>query len=181
MLRLDGAEHSLKIGDRMIYIYLLMALGLIVLDQVSKQLIAAYLSLGESIELIPGVFRFTYVQNRGAAFGMLSDNRWVFLILSTLAIAAILVYMLLMKPQSRLCNISLSLILAGGIGNMIDRVAFGYVIDFIDFCAFPKLWMWIFNVADICVCVGVGLMVLYLILDLVSELKGKKAAEEKPE
>ncbi len=158
-----------------------MALGLIVLDQVSKQLIAAYLSLGESIELIPGVFRFTYVQNRGAAFGMLSDNRWVFLILSTLAIGAILVYMLLMKPQSRLCNISLSIILAGGIGNMIDRVAFGYVIDFIDFCAFPKLWMWIFNVADICVCVGVGLMVLYLILDLVSEFKGKKAAEEKPE
>jgi signal peptidase II len=58
---------------------------------------------------------------------------------------------------------------------MIDRIRLGYVIDFIDFCAFPKIWMWIFNVADICVCVGAGLLALWMILDTVKQMKAEKA------
>ena len=72
---------------------------------------------------------------------------------------------------------SLTLIVSGGIGNMIDRIALGYVIDFIDFCAFPTVWMWVFNVADSFVCIGAGMMMLWLILDTVREYKKEKAAK----
>ena len=73
--------------------------------------------------------------------------------------------------------VSLGLIAGGGIGNMIDRVYLGYVVDFLDFCAFPKLWMWIFNVADACVCIGAGMLALWMILDTIKEEKEKKLAE----
>ena len=142
-----------------------------VLDQVTKHLVVANLELYESVEVIPGVLDFTYVQNDGAAFGSLDDARWVFMILSTLAIVAILVYMFWKKPQDKVLLAALILVNGGGIGNMIDRISLGYVIDFIDFCAFPKIWMWIFNVADSFVCIGAGLLVLWLILDTVREYK----------
>ncbi len=158
-----------------ILITALLMVGLVVLDQVSKILIVNNLSLGESVDLIPGVFRFTYIQNKGAAFGSFDDARWVFMILSTVAIIGILVYLYWKKPQNKLMVSALVLIVAGGVGNMIDRIYLGYVIDFLDFCAFPKLWMWIFNVADVCVCVGAGLLALWMILDTVEEAKREKA------
>jgi signal peptidase II len=146
-----------------------------VLDQITKYLVVANMELHESIKVIPGVLDFTYVQNDGAAFGSLDDARWVFMMLSTVAIAAILVYMFWKKPQDKLLLAALTLVNGGGIGNMIDRISLGYVVDFIDFCAFPKIWMWIFNVADSFVCVGAGLLVLWLILDTVREYKKMKA------
>ena len=79
------------------------------------------------------------------------------------------------KPQSKLILWSLTLIVSGGIGNMIDRIRLEYVIDFLDFCAFPNLWRWTFNVADSFVVVGAGIMILCLILDMVREYKGEKA------
>ena len=148
-----------------------------VLDQVTKHLVVANLELYESVEVIPGVLDFTYVQNDGAAFGSLDDARWVFMILSTLAIVAILVYMFWKKPQDKVLLAALILVNGGGIGNMIDRISLGYVIDFIDFCAFPKIWMWIFNVADSFVCIGAGLLVLWLILDTVREYKLMKSRQ----
>ena len=145
------------------------------LDQISKYLVVIYMELGESVDLIPGVFRFTYIHNKGAAFGSMSDNRWLFMILSTVAIAAILVFIFWKKPQSKLMLASLMLICSGGIGNMIDRIRLGYVIDFLDFCAFPKLWMWVFNVADAFVVVGAGILILWMILDIVKEARAEKA------
>ena len=147
----------------------------VVLDQVTKYAVVANLALGESVDLIPGVLRFTYVQNDGAAFGSLSDARWVFMILSTVFIVAILGYLFWKKPQNKLLLSALILITGGGIGNMVDRIMLGYVIDFIDFCAFPKIWMWVFNVADSFVCVGAGLLALWMILDTVREYKSEKA------
>ncbi len=150
------------------------------LDQLSKYLVVANMELHESVDIIPGVFRFTYIHNDGAAFGSLDDARWVFMILSSVAIVGILVFMFWKKPQDKLMLASLTLIVSGGIGNMIDRIALGYVIDFIDFCAFPKIWMWVFNVADSFVCIGAGMLMLWLILDMVREAKeekAKKAAE----
>ena len=146
----------------------------VVLDQVSKLLVVANLGLHESIEIIPGILRFTYIQNDGAAFGSMDEHRWVFMVLSTVAIVAILVYLFWKKPQNKLLLASLILVTGGGIGNMIDRVALGYVVDFIDFCAFPKIWMWIFNVADSFVCVGAGMLALWMILDTVKEYKKEK-------
>ena len=145
------------------------------LDQISKYLVVIYMELGESVDIIPGVFRFTYIQNRGAAFGSMSDNRWLFMVLSSIAIIAIIVFIFWKKPQSKLMLASLIMICSGGIGNMIDRIRLGYVIDFLDFCAFPKLWMWVFNVADSFVVVGAGLLMLWMILDIVKDAKAEKA------
>jgi signal peptidase II len=152
------------------------------LDQLTKYLVVANMELHESISVIPGVFNFTYVQNDGAAFGMLDDQRWIFLVLSTVAIVGILGFMFWKKPQDKLLLAAMTLIVSGGIGNMIDRIALGYVIVFIDFCAFPEIWKWVFNVADSAVCIGAGLFFLYIILDTVKELKAqkaRKAAKEK--
>ena len=151
---------------------------IVVADQVSKILVVANIPLRSSVEVIPNIFRFTYIQNDGAAFGMLDDARWVFMVFSTAAIIGVLGYMIIKKPQSKLLCVSLAFIVGGGIGNMIDRVRLGYVIDFLDFCAFPKLWMWNFNIADSFVVVGAGMLMLWMVLDLIREIKEEKAQKE---
>lgn len=158
--------------------WIIVIAAAVVVDQVSKILVVKYLKDIVSVELIPGIFRFTYVENRGAAFGMLSDNRWVFMIISTLAIGALIVYLWKFRPDSRLACLALSMIAGGGIGNMIDRVALGYVVDFIDFCAFPSVWMWVFNIADSFVCVGAGLLILWLIISMVQESREQKLQKQ---
>ena len=149
----------------------------VAVDQLSKQLVVHFLDRGDPFEIIPGVFRFSYVENRGAAFGMLDDQRWVFMIISTVAIVVMIVYLLRFAPQNMLLRVGLSLVIGGGIGNMIDRVVYGYVVDFLDFCAFPSLWKWVFNVADACVCVGAGIVMLYFVIDIVNDAKKQKAAK----
>lgn len=110
--------------------------------------------------LIDGFFSFTYHENRGAAFGMLSNSRWIFMSISIVAIIAIAVYLFAFSSNDRLISVSLSLIVGGGIGNMIDRVINGYVVDFLYFelIDFP-----IFNVADIAVTVGAVLVIFFLL------------------
>ena len=156
-------------------LWIILLILIIFADQLSKWLVVALLQGKPSYYLIDGVLRFTYVENDGAAFGMLDDHRWVFLVLSTVMIIALIYYICKYKPESKWVMTSLILIVGGGIGNMIDRVLLGYVIDFIDFCAFPKIWMWVFNVADSFVCVGAGLLALWMILDTVKEYKAEKA------
>ncbi len=148
------------------------------LDQLTKYLVVTNMELYESIDVIPGVFRFTYVQNKGAAFGSFDDQRWVFMLLSSVMIIGILVYIFLKKPREKLMLSALILVVSGGIGNMVDRIFLGYVVDFIDFCAFPQIWRWVFNVADTFVCVGVGILILWLILDTVRTMKLEKAKKE---
>ena len=129
----------------------------------------------EPIEIIPGIFDFKFTLNNAAAMGIFEDERWLFMSVSTVTIIAVLVYMFWKKPQNKLFLASLILITGGGIGNMIDRIFLGYVIDFIDFCAFPSIWKYIFNFADACVCVGAGLLMLYTILSAIEEAKAEKA------
>ena len=164
----------------------------VIIDQVTKYWIVAsfnmeeYLGLAyneiskvasglESVEIIPGVFKFTFLLNDGAALGSMDNARWLFMTASTIAIIGILVFLFWKKPQNKLLLASLILITGGGIGNMIDRIWLGYVIDFIDFCAFPSIWMWVFNVADVFVCIGAGMMMLYIILSTIEEAKLEKA------
>lgn len=151
----------------------------VILDQISKILVLAYL-YGEQVTLIEGVLRFTYVENRGMAFGLLADHRWVFLICSVIGIALMAFYLFryVTRTPSR---VGLALVIGGGIGNMIDRVRLGFVVDFIDFCAFD-FWVWVFNVADAAVTVGAVIFALDLIIELVGEMKrqkGAKTGEEK--
>ncbi len=145
------------------------------LDQISKYLIVLNINLYESVEIIPGIFNFTYIRNEGAAFGSMADSRWLFMILSVVMIVGILVFMFWKKPQSKLLLSALTMIVAGGIGNMVDRIRLGYVIDFLDFCAFPNLWKWTFNVADSFVVIGAGIIILWMILDMIKEYKAEKA------
>ena len=162
-------------------IWIVVIVASIFADQLTKQLIVNFLDKEEPLYIIKGILRFSYVENRGAAFGMLDDHRWVFMIISTVAIVGIIFYMWKFCKESKLLSLGLSLIVGGGIGNMIDRVLLGYVIDFIDFCAFPDLWMWVFNVADACVCVGAGIVALALITDMVKESKHQKTKTEDTE
>ena len=148
--------------------------AVITADQISKLLIIKFLYEGQKT-LIPHVLRFTYVENRGMAFGLLADHRWVFLVLATLGIALVGFY-IYRYAKTRLARVSLALIVGGGIGNMIDRLSLGYVVDFIDFCALP-FWTWVFNIADAAVCVGAALFVIDLLREILRETKKKKPAD----
>jgi len=147
-------------------------------DQVSKYLAATYLTQVDTLALIEDVFHFTYVENRGAAFGMLADHRWVFMVLSVVGIAAVAVWVAVEKPRSRWIRGAAALIIGGGIGNMIDRIALGYVIDFID-CRFIDFY--VFNIADSCVCVGCAMLVLAVIAEEIREAKKKKSGTAEAE
>lgn len=170
-------------------VWLLVIAGAVALDQLSKALVMYGLKLdevGETIPLIKDVFHFTHVRNTGAAFGMLGDEdqRWIFILISLVGIGALFVYLWKFRPSSKLACTALSLIIGGGIGNMIDRCfrvgTVGgeerhYVFDFLDFCAFPDLWKWTFNVADAFVCVGAGILLAWSVYALIKETKAEKA------
>jgi signal peptidase II len=134
----------------------------IVLDQWSKLSITATMQLYESIQVIP-FFNLTYVHNEGAAFSFLSDaggwQRWLFAGLALTISVMITVWILRLKKQELLLAVALSLVLGGAVGNLIDRVAYGYVIDFLDVYYQNKHWP-AFNVADSAICLGVFLMLL---------------------
>ena len=109
---------------------------------------------------------------------MLADHRWIFMILSIVAILALLFYLWKWPPDSKWACVAIAIIAGGGIGNMIDRVRLGYVIDFLDFYLFPEVWMWVFNVADACVCVGGAILFVWCVIELIKEMRNKKT--EKP-
>ena len=178
-------ESVIAVNTKKAALFIGVLLLVVLLDQITKLIVISKMTLGESVPLIDGVFHFTYILNKGAAFGMLSDHRWIFIVLSTVAVLGIGAYLILRSRKiGTLWGISLAMICGGGVGNMIDRLwngdefGSGAVIDFLDFCAFPELWSWIFNVADAAVCIGAGLIVLAVILDEVKESRRVKA--EKP-
>jgi signal peptidase II len=153
-------------------LYTAIILGGILLDQITKLLASTYLKVVDTVPLIEGVLHLTYAENTGAAFGILKDHRWVFLSISTVAILAMGLYLYLFKSESRLYDVAIAMIVSGGMGNMFDRLGLGYVVDFIDF---RLINFAVFNGADSFVCVGSGLLILALILDLVKESKEKKS------
>ena len=146
----------------------------VILDQVTKMLAVTHLTDISTFPIIEDIFHFTYLENRGAAFGMLADNRWVFMILSVVGIIALFVWQSINRRDIMWNRVALSFIIGGGIGNMIDRVALGYVVDFID-CRFIDFY--VFNVADSFVCVGCA---MYVIGVLWQEIKAKKKAKSEP-
>ena len=148
-------------------------IGAVALDQLTKWLTVIYLDYRESFPLWQDVLHFTHERNEGAAFSILSDQRWVFMTFSTVAIIALLIYLIFFRPKSKFVQISLAMIIGGGIGNMIDRICLGYVIDFIDFTLIDFA---VFNVADCFVTVGAFLLMGYLIWDMIRETKARKKA-----
>ena len=149
----------------------LITLG-IGLDQLTKWLAAEFLKPTGTVPIIKDVIHLTYVENPGAAFGMLKDAPWVFNTLSVIAITAIILYLFLGHASDKLYAVSLAMIASGGIGNMIDRVSLKYVVDFIDF---RLINFAVFNGADSFVCVGAGLLILAMILDIIKESREARA------
>ena len=147
-------------------IYILAAFLIIALDQISKFLTTYYFDLGEVKNIIPNILSFTYIQNEGAAFGILQGARVFFIIITIVVFLCAIYYIVKMHPQSLLEKWALCFISGGAIGNFIDRAAFGYVRDFIllDFIDFP-----VFNIADCFVCIGAGLYILYAFSDIFTK------------
>ena len=129
----------------------------------------------ETVPIIKDVLHLTYVENTGAAFGMLKEHRWVFMLTSTVMIVVLAAYLYGGLAENKLYAVAASMIISGGIGNMFDRIGLGYVVDFIDF---RLINFAVFNGADSFVCVGGGLLVLALIIDIVKEAKAKGAEKK---
>lgn len=141
------------------YIAVAIGVALAAIDQVIKFFVNANLKEVGSVSVIDNLLSFTYVENNGVAFGSFAGNRWIFVVLTTALIAAILIYMFKKKPQSKLFYASVALIIGGGIGNLIDRIFYGYVIDYISLSFFPPVC----NFADYCITVGTVLLMIYVL------------------
>ena len=140
-------------------IYELIILLLVGIDQLSKILALKYLKSVESIPIIQNMFHLTYVENRGAAFGMFQNNQIIFVIVALVA-SIYGLYYLHTKKVNILGKVSILLIISGALGNLIDRVRLGFVVDYFDF---RIIWEYVFNVADIFVVLGTILLCIYIL------------------
>jgi signal peptidase II len=146
---------------------IVIAGGVVVLDQATKALVRSRLPLHDSVTVIPGFFDLTHVRNTGAAFGMLNSLEFaykpiVMVLVALIALVAVGTYALTLPPAQRIARYGLALILGGAVGNLIDRATMGYVVDFVD-VYWRGLHFWAFNVADSAITVGVVLMLLDLL------------------
>jgi len=156
---------------------LIVPLVIIFSDQITKQLIIDHFLLGETVPILEGFFHFTYVRNPGAAFGMLANAPPIFRVPFFLAIpviALIIIFFIFKKlpVTSVMVPMALSLVIGGAVGNLIDRIRFGYVIDFLDFHWKYQYHFPAFNIADSAICIGVGIL-------MIDVFKNKEADESK--
>ena len=157
------------------YLILLTVSALVlVLDQATKIYIDRTMALHSSIPVIDQFFSITYLRNKGAAFGILANSSFrlpFFILVSTVAVCVIFVVIKRLREDQKLTMVSLSLIFSGALGNLIDRVRLGEVIDFLDVHWYDHHWP-AFNVADSAICVGVFL----LAIDMIQEERREKKA-----
>ena len=149
----------------------------VIVDQLLKLAILKYIMPVGSQSLIPGFLSLDYLENRGAAFGIFLNRQWLIAVITGIICIFIVAALFRYKHHDALSWTACTLILGGGIGNIIDRVTRGYVVDFIHFHFFP----YIFNFADICVVIGVALLILHIFFNEREESKQRPAekAEEK--
>lgn len=144
--------------------YLFVIALLVCIDQYTKQIVITYLGIGEKLEIIPNLFYINHVRNTGAAWSLFDGQRTLFIIITILAVLSFS-YLLFSKKENKLIiKISYLLIIGGAIGNLIDRISYGFVIDFLDFYIFNYDYP-VFNVADIFLVIGVILYFISIILE----------------
>lgn len=149
--------------------YFLIIAAIIVLDQAVKKAVTFFMDLNESLPVIDQVFHITYIRNTGAAFSLMEGFRILLILVPVMVILAAGIYIFKKRKSAHpLLLSSLAFICGGGLGNVIDRAFYGYVVDYLDFRVFP-----IFNIADIFVCAGCGLMILYILF-----FDGKKRGKQ---
>lgn len=146
-------------------VYYLIAFVLFLIDQGTKYLIATNLEMYEQIPVIGDFFLITSSRNRGAAFGILQDQLWFFIIVTLIVVGGIVWYLRKVSKEGRkLLPTALALVLGGALGNFIDRLLMGEVVDFLQF-NFGSYTFPIFNIADSCIVIGVGLIILDTLLE----------------
>lgn len=136
----------------------MLALAVAALDQVTKAYLQANMTPGASVPIIKGIFHITYVLNPGAAFGILQHQTWFFVAVAFALFAAVLYFYPRIPPEYGLLRLGIGLQVGGAAGNVVDRLKTGFVVDFLDFRVWP-----VFNVADMAIVVGVGLIVYSLL------------------
>lgn len=144
-------------------IWIVMIAGILV-DQVSKLLVAAKLPFGVKIPIIGNFFSLEYIHNEGAAWSILSGRVGLLLIVTVIVTIVIAFFLYKTPKEQKLLRFSYALLIAGAVGNIIDRVRLGYVIDFFSFPNFP-----VFNVADCCVTVSIALIIIITLSDMKKE------------
>jgi signal peptidase II len=139
---------------------LLVAVGVIIVDQLTKSLAVSYLEteLDQSVSIAGNLVRLTYVENRGAAFGILQEHTFFFVVIGLAVIGGIFATYRYFPVTGPTLHVALGLQLGGAIGNLIDRVRLGYVVDFVDLAIWP-----VFNVADAAIVVGVAILAFHLL------------------
>ena len=161
--------------------YLLLIAAVVGLDQLTKALVVRSIGLHDYVPLVDGLASLSHVRNHGAAFGLLSDwnlpyQSLLLSVLSLTALAAIATYFVRLPPTARLPRLALALVLGGAIGNVIDRLRLGYVVDFVHVywreCQWPD-----FNVADSAITVGVALLVIEILSSPEAEPQGSAAID----
>lgn len=131
----------------------ILTIILVIIDQVSKYYIQSTMMLGESIPVWEDIFHITYILNPGAAFGMMANQTAFFIVLALAIVGAVIYFYPTIRRESRVMKLGIGLLLGGAIGNLIDRVQIGMVVDFFDFRIWP-----IFNIADIGIVCGAGII-----------------------
>ena len=153
---------------RKYWVLLIFCFGILLLDQWTKSLIVQKLSLYQRVEVIQGFFNIIHVRNTGGAFGIFGGEKGglgsiLFVVVSLIAIGSIVYLFIKIKENEKTLALSFSLVLSGAIGNLIDRLRYGEVIDFLDFYLSSTHWP-AFNVADSAICTGIGLLALELLI-----------------
>ncbi len=156
-------------------LWIILILLLTAIDQLTKWYFFINQIQFEKFQVIKDFFYLTYLENRGAAFGILQNFRWAFIVLTIIAVGFMIWYFI--KNKNTLLRISMTLLISGAIGNFIDRLSRGFVVDFLDFYPFGYDFP-VFNVADIWVCIGVALLVYYVIFIYEEPKKASKESEE---
>ena len=153
---------------RKYWVLLIFCLGILLLDQWSKSMVVQKLPLYQRVEVIQGFFNLTHVRNTGGAFGIFGGEKGgvgslLFVIVSLVAIGAIVFVFIKIKEHEKTLALSFSVVLSGAIGNLIDRLRYGEVVDFLDFHLSTYHWP-AFNVADSAICIGIGILALELLI-----------------
>ncbi len=165
---------------RKYWILLVICIGILLLDQWTKSMVVQRLPLYQRVNVIQGFFDLTHVRNTGGAFGIFGGEKGglgsiLFVGISLVAIGAVVLLFLKIKENEKTLAFSFSLILSGAVGNLIDRLRYGEVVDFLDFHLSTYHWP-AFNVADSAICVGIGLMAL----ELLRGDRGKSTKSQAP-
>lgn len=136
----------------------LLALLIIVLDQVIKYYISSNMFVGQSIPIVPQIFHLTYILNPGAAFGILENQQWLFILIAIALIVVVIYFYKRIKCLAKSFQVGIALLFGGAIGNMIDRIFIGKVVDYMDFRIWP-----VFNLADVAIVLGCAIVAFYLL------------------